>query len=79
MNLHISTVLAVYVQQLVCMTENSCDLYHQIDFGSWEIREQIMFIQTLSTRRSRECPAVQPPRRAAPSVLKQIELIPGKY
>lgn len=79
MNLHISAVLAIYIQQLVCMTENPCDLYHQIDFGSWEIREQIMFIQTISTQRSREGPTIQPPGRAAPSVLNQIELIPGKY
>ena len=49
MNLHISAVLAIYIWQLVCMTENSSDLYYQIDFRSWEIREQIMFIQNIFT------------------------------
>lgn len=48
MNLHISAVLAIYIWQFV-MTENSSDLYYQIDFGSWEIREQIMFIQNIFT------------------------------
>lgn len=62
MNLHISAVLAVSVQQLVYMTENSSDLYYQRDFGSWEIREQITFIQNISTP-EKQRRALEPAKR----------------
>jgi len=79
-NLHISAVLAISLRQLVCVTESSSDLYHQTDFGSREIREQIMFFpDMLRPVEQRKALLATPSPKGHVVVAKRTELIPGEY